>query len=113
MELRNDSCIPAQGVGPALSSEEINGFLVELPGWEVVDGDHLHKTWTFPDFSAALHWVRHAGAICEEQGHHTDFKLGWGYAEASAHTHDPEGLTRGDVVLAAKLDAIVDGDGHA
>ncbi|MEA5389957.1 4a-hydroxytetrahydrobiopterin dehydratase [Cyanobium gracile UHCC 0139] len=113
MNLRDETCIPAQGVGPTLTSNEINGFLGELPGWELVDGDHLHKVWTFQDFGSALHWVRHAGAICEEQGHHADFQLGWGYAAATTYTHDPEGLTRSDVVLAAKFDAITDGDAHA
>jgi 4a-hydroxytetrahydrobiopterin dehydratase len=96
-----------------LTPDEINSFLGELPGWEVVDGDHLHKVWTFQDFSSALHWVRHARAIGEEQGHHADFQLGRGYASATTYTHDPEGLTRSDVVLAATFDAIANGDGHA
>jgi 4a-hydroxytetrahydrobiopterin dehydratase len=113
MELRDELCIPAQAIGPTLTPDEINSFLGELPGWEVADGDHLHKVRTFQDFSSALLWMRHAGAISEEQGHHADFQPGWGYASATTYTHDPEGLTRSDVVLAAKFDAIADGDGHA
>lgn len=113
MELRDELCIPAQGVDPSLIPTLINGFLGELPGWEVVDGDHWHKVWKHQDFSTALHWLRHTGAICEEQGHHDGFKLGWGDAAAITYTHDPEGLTRSDVVLAATFGAIVHGDDHA
>jgi len=75
-------------------------------GWDLVEGDHLHKAWTFKNFSSALDWVRHAGDICEKQGHHADFKLGWAYAEATTYTHEAEGLTWADIDLAIELFSI-------
>ena len=110
MVLANKANSSPEDIGANLTPDEIKDSLGVLTGWDLVDGHHLHKAWTFQDFSSALHWVRHAGAICEEQGHHADFQLGWGYAAATTYTHDQEGLTRSDVVLAAKFDAISDGD---
>ncbi|PSB39565.1 4a-hydroxytetrahydrobiopterin dehydratase [Aphanothece minutissima] len=95
-----------EDIGANLTPDEIKDSLGSLPGWDLVDGHHLHKAWTFQDFSSALDWVGHAGAICEKQGHHADFKLGWGYAEAITYTHQSEGLTRADITLATELDSI-------
>ncbi|MFZ9850730.1 MAG: 4a-hydroxytetrahydrobiopterin dehydratase [Vulcanococcus sp.] len=52
-----------------------------------------------------------AGAICEGQGHHTEFTLGGGHAEAVIYTHKVNGLTQADVVLAAKYNQIGSGAG--
>jgi 4a-hydroxytetrahydrobiopterin dehydratase len=81
-------------------------LLNELIDWRVVDGHHLYKRLTFANFVTALGWLNRAGAICEEQGHHGDFRIGWGYLEIEIHTHKAGGLTRADAVLAAKFDAL-------
>ncbi|MCP9933569.1 4a-hydroxytetrahydrobiopterin dehydratase [Cyanobium sp. Candia 9D4] len=99
-----------EDIGANLTPDEIKDSLGSLPGWDLVDGHHLHKALTFQDFSSALDWVGHAGAICEKQGHHADFKLGWGYAEAITYTHQSEGLTRADITLATELDSIEGAD---
>ncbi|WP_255110560.1 4a-hydroxytetrahydrobiopterin dehydratase [Synechococcus sp. RedBA-s] len=84
---------------PRLEAEELASLQAELPGWEVIEGHHLHKHLSFPDFCAALAWLNHAGAICEDQGHHGDFRVGWGYVEIDIHTHKADGLTRADAVM--------------
>lgn len=106
MALRDEICVPCRDGGPTLQAEELASLQAELPGWEVIEGHHLHRHLSFPDFSAALAWLNHAGAICEDQGHHADFRVGWGYVEIDIHTHEADGLTRADAVLAAKFDAI-------
>lgn len=110
MTLRENVDSSAEDAAASMTPDEIKNSLGLLTGWDLVDGHHLYKAWTFQDFKSALHWVRHAGAICEKQGHHADFKLGWGYAEAMTYTHQPEGITRADIALAAELNSIVDGD---
>lgn len=106
MALRDEICIPCQDGGPTLAPEDLSLLRDELPGWEVVDQHHLHKRLSFPDFPTALGWLTCAGAICEQQGHHADFRVGWGYVEIDIHTHKVNGLTRADAVLAAKFDAM-------
>ncbi|MGB7563872.1 MAG: 4a-hydroxytetrahydrobiopterin dehydratase [Prochlorococcaceae cyanobacterium] len=95
-----------KNVARNLTPDELEDSLGLLTGWDLVKGHHLHKSWAFQDFNSALDWVHHAGAICEKQGHHADFKLGWGYAEAITYTHEPDGLTRADIALAAELNSI-------
>lgn len=106
MALSAEICEVCRDGGPTLPSAETAELLKELKGWEVVDAHHLHKTLSFPDFQSALDWVNGAGAVCEAQGHHADFKLGWGYADAVIYTHKAKGLTRSDFVLAARFDLL-------
>lgn len=106
MALRDESCVPCRDGGPTLEGEELASLQAELPDWEVIDGHHLHRRLEFADFRTALNWLNHAGAICEEQGHHGDFRVGWGCVEVDLYTHKAGGLTRADAVLAAKFDGI-------
>ncbi|SBO42849.1 4a-hydroxytetrahydrobiopterin dehydratase [Cyanobium sp. NIES-981] len=106
MALADETCIPCRDGGPTLEAGELEELLPELPGWNVVDGHHLSRRLEFPDFASALSWLNSAGAICEEQGHHADFQVGWGYVGMDLFTHKAGGVTRADVVLAAKLDAL-------
>lgn len=106
MSLSQESCIPCQEGGGTLTAAELDTLLLQLPHWQVVEQHHLQRRWSFADFQSALDWINQAGAICEQQGHHADFQLGWGYSEAVIYTHKVDGLTRADVVLAARLDAI-------
>jgi 4a-hydroxytetrahydrobiopterin dehydratase len=73
-------------------------------GWEVVDGHHLYRKYTFPDFKSALDFVNRAGAIAEEQCHHPDLLLAWGRVEVTTYTHTANGLTGSDYLLAAAID---------
>ena len=106
MALKDEVCVPCRDGGPTLEADDTTALLAELPDWEVVDDHHLHRRLTFTDFASALAWLNRAGMLCEEQGHHGDFSVGWGYVEINIHTHKAGGITRADVVLAAKLDAI-------
>ena len=105
MTLSQETCIPCRDGAPTLSQAELDALMLELPGWQVVNGHHLLKSWPFPDFQQALEWVTRAGAICEAEGHHAEFTLGWGHAEALIYTHKVDGLARADAVLAAHFDA--------
>ncbi|WP_216904417.1 4a-hydroxytetrahydrobiopterin dehydratase [Synechococcus sp. CCY 9618] len=106
MALANEACLPCREGAPTLTDRELAALMGELPGWEVIDHHHLRKGWRFRDFLSALHWVNRAGAICEEQGHHAEFSLGWGHAEAVIYTHKVDGITRADAVLAARFEAM-------
>tara|TARA_B100000029_G_scaffold138227_1_gene133183 strand:+ start:6516 stop:6842 length:327 start_codon:yes stop_codon:yes gene_type:complete len=106
-DLAAKRCVPCDGGVPPLDDDEQTGLLVQLAdGWSVIDGHHLLREWSFPDFVSALEFTNSAGAICEEQGHHADFEVGWGRVKAMIWTHKIDGLTESDFVLAAKFDMI-------
>ncbi|HTS65663.1 MAG TPA: 4a-hydroxytetrahydrobiopterin dehydratase [Candidatus Acidoferrales bacterium] len=106
MSLAAKHCVPCRGGVPPLAGEALEQLKAQLPGWQVVDGHHLVKTFSFPDFRAALDFVNKAGAIAEAEGHHPDLLLSWGKVEARIWTHKVNGLTESDFILAAKLDQI-------
>lgn len=102
--LSEKNCIPCKGGMPPLERERRNEMLKELPGWTEVDGHHLLKAYKFTNFAEALDWVNQLGEIAEEEGHHPDFELGWGYVKVKIFTHKIDNLTESDFVLAAKFD---------
>ena len=106
MNLSEKHCVPCRGGVPALKGEELERLKQELPTWQVVDGHHLLKTFTFPDFKTALAFVNRAGEVAEEEGHHPDLLLSWGKVEVKTWTHKIDGLTESDFILAAKIDKL-------
>ena len=106
-DFASKSCVPCEGGTPPLTEAERAGLIPHLNDeWSVVDGHHLERKWSFPNFVSALVFTNAAGTICEEQGHHADFELGWGRVKVKIWTHKIDGLTESDFVLAAKFDRI-------
>ncbi len=106
MSLAEQHCVPCRGNVPPLPGDELEKLKAQVPGWQVVNGHHLRKTYSFPDFRTALDFVNQTGAIAEEEGHHPDLLLAWGKVEVKIWTHTIDGLTENDFVLAAKIDRI-------
>jgi len=91
---------------PPLAGKELEALAKQVPEWKVVNGHHLMRLFTFPDFRQALAFVNKVGEIAEEQGHHPDILLSWGKAEITSWTHKIDGLTESDFILAAKIDKV-------
>lgn len=103
-DLAKMDCVPCRGGVPPLKGEELVQLQERLGGgWQVVEEHHLTREFTFDDFASALEYTNRVGMIAEQQGHHPDICLGWGYVRVSIHTHKIDGLTESDFVLAAKV----------
>ena len=105
-DLAGKTCVPCKGGVPPLAGKELDALAKEVPQWRVVNGHHIVRTFTFPDFKQALAFVNKVGNVAEEQGHHPDILLAWGKAEITTWTHKIDGLTESDFILAAKIDKI-------
>jgi 4a-hydroxytetrahydrobiopterin dehydratase len=106
MSLAEKHCVPCRGGVPPLQGEELENMHSQVPGWEVVDGHHLSRSYAFPDFRTALDFVNQAGATAEKEGHHPDICLSWGKVGIKVWTHKIDGLTESDFILAAKIDRL-------
>lgn len=106
MSLAEKQCVPCRGGVAPLAGEALEAIKSQVPEWRVVDGHHLTRSFTFPDFKTALDFVNRAGAVAEEQGHHPDLLLTWGKVDVKIWTHKIDGLTESDFILAAKLDRL-------
>ena len=102
-DLASKTCVPCRGGVPPLAGEELRQYEVQVPGWEVANGHHLHRGFKFPDFRSALAFVNQVGEVAEEQGHHPNIFLTWGKVEIDIWTHKIDGLTESDFILAAKM----------
>ena len=105
-DLASKDCVPCRDDVPALKGTQLEALKAELPAWEVVNEHHLRRSFAYPDFRKALEFVNRVGEIAEEQGHHPDIYLAWGWAEITLWTHAVDGLTESDFILAAKIDKL-------
>lgn len=103
--LARKRCVPCKGGVPALQGEPLDRLHRELgSGWSLIDGHHLEKTFSFPDFQTALYFTNAVGRIAEEQDHHPDIYLSWGKVRVQIWSHKVDGLTESDFVFAAKVE---------
>ena len=107
ISLAQEDCVPNVTGKQKLTADEAQGLLSQLDSlWSIDDHPCVHRVFSFPDFSTALAFVVQAGAVCEEQNHHADFQLGWGFADVKIWTHDAGGLTQKDFEMAAVIDSL-------
>lgn len=106
-DLASKSCIPCRGGVPPLGGADLLRLQQELGGgWNVVNGHHLEKEYSFPDFRKALDFTIRLGEVAEAEGHHPDITLSWGRVRVQIWTHKIDGLTESDFILAAKADRV-------
>jgi 4a-hydroxytetrahydrobiopterin dehydratase len=105
-DLASKTCVPCRGGVPPLTGKELDALAQQVPEWDVVDGHHITRAFSFPDFAQALEFANKVGAIAEAQGHHPDILLSWGKAAVTTWTHKINGLTESDFILAAKIDKL-------
>ena len=105
--LAQKHCIPCQGGVPPLKGNELNSLQDQLGnGWNVVDEHHLEKEFKFENFVDALEQTNRIGALAEAEGHHPDIYLAWGKVGVKIWTHNIDGLTESDFILAAKIEEL-------
>ncbi|MSR07556.1 MAG: 4a-hydroxytetrahydrobiopterin dehydratase [Gemmatimonadetes bacterium] len=104
--LASKKCVPCKKGTSPVAGKELERLLGELGGgWRTIEGHHLEKEYTFPNFVDALAFTNRVGAIAEEQGHHPDIMLGWGKVRLTIWTHSINGLSESDFILGAKADS--------
>lgn len=83
-------------------------MLRETPGWDLDEGaDKIRRTFRFRDFAQALEFANRVGGLAEEEGHHPDITLGWGYCAVVFRTHKIHALHENDFIMAAKVNALL------
>jgi 4a-hydroxytetrahydrobiopterin dehydratase len=106
--LADRQCVPCQSGTAPLSGSALARSAAELPaGWQVIREHHLEKEFRFDDFRGALAFTNRVGELAEAQGHHPDIYLAWGKVKLTIWTHQVDGLTESDFILAAKADRLL------
>lgn len=105
-ELWTKTCVPCRGSVPRLRDEELAALENQVDGWKVVEECHITRTFGFPDFRDVLEFVNSVGENAEKQGHHPDIFPAWGKVKITIWTHKINGLSGGDIILAARIDRL-------
>ena len=90
----------------ALSQNEIDERLKELPGWDFEDGA-LHTIFEFEDFKEAFSAMVRIAFEAEKMQHHPDWTNVYNTLEIFLSTHDAEGITERDFELAKIIDELI------
>lgn len=83
-----------------------------LQGWVYLPGG-LHTRVETGTFAAGLALVNRVGAVAEEQGHHPDLDLRYGFVDVRLVSHDADGVTERDLRLARDVTNLAAEAGHA
>ena len=108
--LNREKCVACRRDSPRVTEAEIAELKLEIPDWELVERDGIHRlerAFRFSDFAGALAFTNRVGALAEEEGHHPALLTEWGRVTVTWWTHKIHGLHRNDFVMAAKTDSIL------
>jgi 4a-hydroxytetrahydrobiopterin dehydratase len=92
----------------ALTDDQVQDRLGELPGWELVDGK-LHCELVLADFVAAFGLMAQVAVWAEKLNHHPEWSNVYNRVTIDLTTHDAGGITDKDFELAAKINAAAPG----
>jgi 4a-hydroxytetrahydrobiopterin dehydratase len=98
---------------PKLQPTDIQLAMTSLVGWTLdTHGQHhtpcLSKSWTLPNFEAALARFHQIAQLAQDQDHHPEVLSSYTFLHVRIWTHDVAGLTNKDFTLARSIDALVE-----
>ena len=89
----------------ALTIEEQNEWIKQLPRWQLIDQHteaKLQACFDFKNFADALAFTQHIGTLAETVNHHPTLVTEWGKVTVIWWTHSLNGLHLNDFVMAAQ-----------
>jgi 4a-hydroxytetrahydrobiopterin dehydratase len=88
-----------------LNPEEVRLALSQLGGWTLADGK-LHREYRFKDFVEAWSFMSAASLVIQQLDHHPEWFNVFHTVRVDLTTHDVGGVSRRDVELAKRLEAL-------
>jgi 4a-hydroxytetrahydrobiopterin dehydratase len=104
--LANKRCVPYDRNTPPMSREDAKKYLKEIPGW-ALSGDSITKEFKFRSYLRGLKFAYSLGKIAERQNHHPDILIRWRKVRVTLTTHDINGLSENDFIMAARAEKIL------
>ena len=95
-----------------LDEQQLHEAVAKLPQWQLVDGE-IVRTWTFPDFVAALVFVNRVAQEAEKAGHHPDIDIRYNRVKLALVTHDAGGISATDIKMATILNNLEESESHS
>jgi len=93
---------------PLLTPADLAAVTPVLDGWSR-SGACIEKMYAFADFHATIGFVNALAWIANREDHHPDLRVSFNRCVVVWSTHDAGGVTRNDIICAAKTDRLVAG----
>ncbi|KTD18465.1 4a-hydroxytetrahydrobiopterin dehydratase [Legionella jordanis] len=108
-DLSQKHCEACEGIGQALTAEQIQNLMPQLnSNWEVQQGHkEIKRSFSFANFYETMAFVNAIAWIANSENHHPDLEMGYNYCHVRFMTHALNGLTHNDFICAAKIDALL------
>ena len=87
-----------------LGNDQVGYELSSLPGW-AREGNAIVKRYDFPNFVAAIDFVRKVADRAEALNHHPDIAIHYNKVMLTLSTHSEGGITERDIDGARSFDA--------
>jgi 4a-hydroxytetrahydrobiopterin dehydratase len=106
--LTKKHCTPSEKNDRALTASQVKTYLAVVPEWILAaDGKRIRRKWVAKDFLISLDFFNRVGQIAQAEDHHPDLHLrGFRNVTIELSTHDLDGLSENDFILAAKINQL-------
>ena len=108
-----ETCEVCRAGAPSMTTQEIKVLQPQIPEWKVLERDgilQLERFYACRNFTQSLAFTNEIAALAEEVGHHPAILTEWAGVTVSWWTHKIKGLHRNDFIMAAKTDALYEGN---
>ncbi|HBA84233.1 MAG TPA: 4a-hydroxytetrahydrobiopterin dehydratase [Verrucomicrobia bacterium] len=106
-ELTTLSCEVCNAGIQGSNRDEIDDFMLQLPGWEIIQVkgiNRIRRSFSFANFKEALSFTERLGCIADEESHYPAILTEWGKVTVTWWTQKVKGLHANDFIMAAKTD---------
>ena len=108
-ELANQHCTDMPKGSKSLIIPAIESNLSQLKGWDTpLDYKHITKTFGFKNYQQTIAFVNAVTWIANREDHHPEICFGYNQCKINLTTHSAKGLTMNDMIMAAKISALLD-----
>jgi pterin-4a-carbinolamine dehydratase len=94
-----------EGASP-LTPPQIQEYLSDLHGWELIDDRKIVKDFHRSNYRETKELLDDVSVIADEQGHHPTMVLGYDHLKVVLTTHAVGELTENDFVMASLIDDV-------
>ena len=108
-DLKSRHCESCEGIGKALTAEQIKNLMPQLAKEWIVSNDHtaIKRSFSFKNFYETMAFVNALAWIANIENHHPDLEVGYNYCHVTFNTHALKGLSHNDFICAAKTDDLL------
>jgi len=108
IDFSKKNCVPCEGIGRAMTKDELLASLEHCPGWSLAsDHKSIDRKYVLKNFVNAVDMINHIKDIAETEGHHPDLHLtDYKNLRVVLYTHALGGVTENDLILAAKINQL-------